>query len=265
VRSCILRDEMSVKSNNIYFHLGTAFMVLSIAASTFLLAIIWETSANNNASNNRYYDNFNSNFQDLIGHNMISICCTWGEDFADGELTFMIRDNDNDNNQDSVSIQNKESTIPKNEAVYNAIEEWDQRIEGLTFREVQNRYDANIEIRFREGESEVAGATRNFFDRYGLITKSFVNIYERGFPFEFSTDQIEQIAKHEIGHVLGLGHANFDTLMATRVQYGSGTISQCEIRAVYEANHWKLTQEEWKTNYYIYHPNNKYAECNSNI
>ncbi|HEU4822014.1 MAG TPA: matrixin family metalloprotease [Nitrososphaeraceae archaeon] len=216
---------MSVKSNNTYFHLGAAFMVLSIAASTFLLAIIWETSANNNASNNRYYDNFNSNFQDLISRNMISICCTWGEDFADGELTFMIRDdNDNDNNQDSVSIQNKESTVPKNEAVYNAIEEWDQRIEGLTFREVQNRYD----------------------DRYGLITKSFVTIYEWGFPFEFSKDQTEQIAKHEIGHVLGLGHANFDnTLMATRVQYGSGTISECEILAVYEANHWKLTHEEW--------------------
>ena len=243
---------MSVKSNNIYFHLGAAFMVLSIAASTFLLATIWKTSTNNNTPNNRYYDNFNTNFQDL-GRNMISICCTWGEDFADGELTFMIRDdNDNDNNQDSVSIQNKESTIPKNEAVYNAIEEWDQRIEGLTFREVQNRYDANIEIRFRKGESEIAGATRNFFDRYGLITKSFVTIYERGFPFEFSKDQIEQIAKHEIGHVLGLGHANFDnTLMATRVHYGSGTISECEIHAVYEANHWKLTWEEWDTNYYI--------------
>jgi hypothetical protein len=247
----MLRDEMSVKSNNIYFHLGTAFMVLSIATSTFLLAIIWETSTNNSAPNNRYYDDFNTNFQDFIGRNMISICCTWGEEFADGELTFIIRDDDDDN-QDSVSIQNIESNILKNEAVYSAIEEWDQGIEGLTFREVQSRYDANMEIRFREGESDVAGATRNFFDRYGLITKSFVTIYERGFPFEFSKDQIEQIAKHEIGHVLGLGHANFDnTLMATRVHYGSGTISECEIHAVYEANHWKLTREEWDTNYYI--------------
>jgi Matrixin len=261
----MLRDEMSVKSKNIYFHLGTAFMVLSITTSTFLLAIIWKTSTNNNASNNGYYDDFNTNFQNFIGRNMISICCTWGEELADGELTFMIRD-DNDNNQDSVSIQNKESNVLKNEAVHSAIEEWDQRIEGLTFREVQSRYDANIEIRFREGESEIAGATRNFFDRYGLITKSFVTIYERGFPFEFSNDQIEQIAKHEIGHVLGLGHANFDnTLMATRVHYGSGTISECEIQAVYEANHWKLIPEEEGTNYYIYHPNSKYVECNSNV
>jgi hypothetical protein len=261
----MLRDEMSVKSNNIYFHLGTAFMVLSIATSTFLLAIIWETSTNNSAPNNRYYDDFNTNFQDFIGRNMISICCTWGEEFADGELTFIIRDDDDDN-QDSVSIQNIESNILKNEAVYSAIEEWDQGIEGLTFREVQSRYDANMEIRFREGESDVAGATRNFFDRYGLITKSFVTIYERGFPFEFSNNQIEQIAKHEIGHVLGLGHANFDnTLMATRVHYGSGTISECEIQAVYEANHWKLILEGEGTNYYIYHPNTKYVECNSNV
>jgi hypothetical protein len=263
----MLRDKMSVKTSNIYFHLGTAFMVLSISISTFLLAIIWETSTNNNASNNRYYDDFNTNFQDFIGRNMISICCTWGEELADGEITFMIRDDDDDYNQDSVSIQNKESNVLKNEAVYSAIEEWDQRIEGLTFREVQSRYDADVEIRFREGESEVAGATRNFFDRYGLITKSFVTIYERGFPFEFSDDQIEQIAKHEIGHVLGLGHANFDnTLMATRVHYGSGTISECEIQAVYEANHWKLKQEgHSSTDYYIYQPNSNYLECNSNV
>jgi Matrixin len=261
----MLRDEMSVKTSNIYFHLGTAFMVLSIATSTLLLAIILEKSTNN-ASNNRYYDDFNTNFQDFIGRNMISICCTWGEELADEELTFMIRDDD-DNNQDRVSIQNKESNILKNEAVYSAIEEWDERIEGLTFREVQSRYDTDVEIRFREGESDVAGATRNLFDRYGLITKSFVTIYERGFPFEFSDDQIEQIAKHEIGHVLGLGHANFDnTLMATRVHYGSGTISECEIQAVYEANHWKLKQEEHgSTNYYIYQPNSKYLECNSNV
>ena len=91
----------------------------------------------------------------------------------------------------------------------------------MNFREVQNRYDADIEIRFREGKIEAAGLTNNLFDRFGLITKSFVTIYEREFPFEFGDDQIEQIAKHEIGHVLGLGHANFeDSLMSTHVHYG---------------------------------------------
>src|ERR671917_26572 len=158
---------MSVQSSSssIYFHLGTVFMVLSIAASFFLLYVI-------------------------------SICCTWGEELADEELTFMIREDDESNNHDSVSTQNRDSNIIKNEAVYDAIQEWDLRIDGLIFREVQSRYEADIEIRFREGESDVAGLTRNFFDRYGLITKSFVTIYDRGFPFAFSNDQIEQIAKH---------------------------------------------------------------------
>src|SRR5918998_986197 len=228
---------MSVQSSSssIYFHLGTVFMVLSIAASFFL-------------------------------RHVISICCTWGEELADEELTFMIREDDESNNHDSVSTQNRDSNIIKNEAVYDAIQEWDLRLDGLIFREVQSRYEADIEIRFREGESDVAGLTRNFFDRYGLITKSFVTIYDRGFPFAFSNDQIEQIAKHEIGHVLGLGHANFDdSLMATRPHHGSGTISDCEIQAVYEANHWKLRNQGSGTNNHIYHPNIQYLECNSNV
>jgi hypothetical protein len=260
---------MSVQSSssNIYFHLATVFMVLSIMASIFLLPMIWETSTDNTTDNSRFFDDYDTNFQDFTGRHVISICCTWGEELADEELTFMIREDDDvSNNQDSVSTQNRDSNIIKNEAVYDAIEEWDHRIEGLIFREVQSRYDADIEIRFREGESDVAGLTRNFFDRYGLITKSFVTIYDRGFPFAFNNDQIEQIAKHEIGHVLGLGHANFDdSLMATRPHHGSGTISDCEIQAVYEANHWKLRNQGSGTNNHIYHPNIQYLECNSNV
>ena len=242
-------------------------MVLSIMASIFLLPMIWETSTDNTTDNSRFFDDYDTNFQDFIGRHVISICCTWGEELADEELTFMIREDDDvSNNQDSVSTQNRDSNIIKNEAVYDAIEEWDLRIDGLIFREVQSRYDADIEIRFREGESDIAGLTRNFFDRYGLITKSFVTIYDRGFPFAFNNDQIEQIAKHEIGHVLGLGHANFDdSLMATRPHHGAGTISDCEIQAVYEANHWKLRNQGSSTNNHIYHPNIQYLECNSNV
>jgi hypothetical protein len=44
-----------------------------------------------------------------------------------------------------------------------------------------------------------------------------------------------------MGHALGLGHANFDrNLMAEMVNHGTATVSECEIKAVIEANYWKL-------------------------
>jgi hypothetical protein len=51
--------------------------------------------------------------------------------------------------------------------------------------------------------------------------------------------------------------------MATRVDSSSGDISRCEIEAVYEANHWKLKEED--TNFDIYHPVSNYLECHNNV
>jgi hypothetical protein len=78
---------MSVQSSssNVYFHLGTVFMVVSIAVSIFVLTVIWKTSTDNNATNNRYFNDYDTNFQDFAGHHVISICCTWGEELADGQ------------------------------------------------------------------------------------------------------------------------------------------------------------------------------------
>jgi len=260
---------MSAKTINPQFYLGVAFATLSIVALVFLLVLVSGKTISDlgtsDSDSDRYFNDYDTNSWQESSKNLIQICCTWGEELADGELTFMIRDEDDNTNQESVNYQGMDSSTSENNAVRDAIEEWDLKINGLTFREVQNRYDADIEIRFKEKGGEAAGLTRNLFDRFGLITKSFISIYDRGFPFGFSEDQIEQIAKHEIGHALGLGHANFnDSLMSTHVHYGTGNISTCETQAVYEANHWKLNHIDDGTNYRIYQPNSNYLECKNN-
>ena len=260
---------MSAKTIKPQFYLGVAFATLSIVALVLLLVLVSERTISDlkTSDSDRYFNDYDMNSWQESSKNHIKICCTWGEELADGELAFMIRDEGDNTNQESVNYQGMDSsTSSKNNAVRDAIKEWDLKINELTFREVQNRYDADIEIRFRESGGEAAGLTRNLFDRFGLITKSFITIYEREFPFGFSEDQIEQIAKHEIGHALGLGHANFnDSLMSSHVHYGTGTISTCESQAVYEANHWKLNHISDSTNYHIYQPNSNYLECKNNV
>jgi predicted Zn-dependent protease len=262
---------MSANTINPQFYLGVAFATLSIVALVLLFVLVSEKTISDlgtsDTDSDRYFNDYDydMNSWQESNKNLVKICCTWGEELADGELTFMIRGEGDDTNQESVNYQDTDSSTSKNNAVRKAVKEWDQKINGLTFREVQNRYDADIEIRFRESGSETAGMTRNLFDRFGLITKSFITIYEREFPFGFGEDQIEQIAKHEIGHALGLGHANFnDSLMSTHVHYDTGNISTCETQAVYEANHWKLNHIDDSTNYRIYQPNSNYLECKNN-
>jgi len=61
------------------------------------------------------------------------------------------------------------------------------------------------------------------------------------FGNQFQDSVLEQIARHEIGNVLGVGHANFDkSLMFERTDSGAENISDCEINGVIAANHWKL-------------------------
>ena len=97
----------------------------------------------------------------------------------------------------------------------------------------------------------------NYFDRFGFIRQSEIIVSEESYDRDFSSSQIEQITLHELGHVLGLEHANFrGNLMTERVDIGSTTISSCEIQAVNIANSWKINGGNT-----MYLPQEKYIEC----
>ena len=158
--------------------------------------------------------------------NSIQICCAWGEKLADGSLTYKISGSDSDIQQ----------------AVRTAIEDWDYKIIGLELDEIdKKKKDADIEVTFEDDGEEIAGQTINNFNGFGFIDYVEMTISKNAFGRDFDTKTVEQIAKHEMGHALGLGHANFEgNLMTELVNDGTETIDDCEIKSVNEANQWKL-------------------------
>ncbi|HYT42018.1 MAG TPA: matrixin family metalloprotease, partial [Methylomirabilota bacterium] len=66
---------------------------------------------------------------------------------------------------------------------------------------------------------------------------------KNAFGSSIGTSLIKQIAMHEIGHALGIGHANFiGDIMAPAINYEKVAISRCDINAVSSANQWRLAE-----------------------
>ena len=207
----------------------------------FMIVVLFTTISINQPSFVRGDDDDDDDDDDLDDKEVILICCTWGYELADGLLTYSI---DTDNDDDELK-----------DAVRNAVDSWNYGLKGITLVETDDNED--IKISFKNDGKRIAGKTVNFFDQFGFIRQSHITVSEESYDRDFSSSQIEQIALHEMGHVLGLDHANFrGNLMTERVDIGSPTISSCEIEAVHIANAWKVNGGDT-----MYLPRENYMEC----
>jgi hypothetical protein len=259
----VVRDKKGRKC--IYF--GIVFTIFAILAITYLAMMTLSgtfmpfNGLDEITNQFPFYDNAHNEaeFEGYSGREIILLCCSWGEELADGELTYYIGDHLINEGSTGDRYDVDRSSV---EAVTKAFEEWDSKIEGLTFTQSSTRRGADLEIYFREGQNEKAGVTHNYYDFYGFISKSYVLISKGAFGFAFSNNQMEQIVKHEIGHVLGLGHANFDgNLMAAQVNRGFGSVSNCEIEAVYTANEWWFDKPSGSQPKFIRQPTTDHIDC----
>ena len=157
----------------------------------------------------------------------IEICCTWGNKIADGILIY--------------EINNAKPELT--ELVISALNYWEQNIKVIEFKQAGSKDQADIKISFRNDNGKVPGQTKTNFDSNGFIFNTHVLLAEKAFGKQLNKKMIEYIAKHEIGHALGLGHANFnESIMSSLVYHYYNEISDCERDAFIETNKWKLIE-----------------------
>jgi len=222
-----------------------------------------ETDENEDGEEN----NENEEGEERGTNNSIDICCGWDERLADGILTYRIiededEEGDEDDDDDSGEGEDNEIKIENDGiaalkyAVENAAREWNGKVIGLKLVEISSTSSENdkedIEVQFVDGfGGMIAGATMIKYDDEGLINKAtiilpkaafYVEYESETFGVQYSSQKLEEITVHEMGHALGLGHANFDGDLMSQTLGNERTvnISECDITGVLYANQWKL-------------------------
>jgi len=163
------------------------------------------------------------------GEHELALCCAWGRSLEDATLTFSISSPDG----------------PSADVIRKAVKEWDNDLPALALREVSVGSPADVAIRFTPGEGRTEGQAVTSFTRRGLISK--VEITIQGGLAPANTGGLGQIAKHEFGHALGLGHTNYEgNLMSPAVSPDPQPVPPCVVQGVIEANRWKMIDPQAK-------------------
>jgi hypothetical protein len=160
----------------------------------------------------------------------IELCCAWGDSLNDGVLTF--------------SITNGGSDLAK--IVKLAIQDWEKALDGIVkFKYIKDdNADSDIQIEFKKGKGKKVGKAVTFFDHLGLINHVEISISKKSYGVTLDKPTLEHVAKHEFGHALGIGHAEFEnSLMSPNVDELITKMSACELESVKYANSWKFIED----------------------